>query len=647
MKTRASTALAVAAVALLLACSWWWLRAKRATPDSAAREATPTEPIDAQATSLEPGGAVGDSADGGSDAPGLAVASRQEVRTPAATQLRLRVRSSLGFWLECVEIRGSGALWQPHKLVHGVATLSGIALPLEARAPGHAARCFDALGAAVDGAYELLLEPESLVVIDDPNRWLPGQLTPSASDDAPLRDLAALCSQGRIDERRHGLAFDSERLGARRLHELELGFEKRDAGTLRCKVRIERGLRAHGEMPANIEPRLPAPLVVRVHPEARRGGPWLLRIVLVDTASGTWLRADANDRVVGRLHVATSPYDASGVQADGQWTFDAAPTGRDYSYALFDLATGASAIGTLRHLGEPIELRLKPGCVVAGRVAVPEGSALPASIDLTVQWSEPPSRVNWRGARSMWNTQTREDVPVAHNGSFELACFDAIPDGYDGRGLLSVQVDSDDFASGGRELEVARAARHELGVIELAAAAPGITVAWDAHLWPRSHFRTWLSAAGSTQDVIRIIERPGGSWLVRAAEAVDAPAVALWWITESRERDWLFLERDGDVYRAARLEERPVEVAIEPGQDPDRFWRLALCWRDARVDLDEVRATQGGEVLPRSYRVPSGARLSWTPFRQLNAGVSPPLGPPQSVELDPPIGAPTPRALLR
>jgi hypothetical protein len=181
----------------------------------------------------------------------------------------------------------------------------------------------------------------------------------------------------------------------------------------------------------------------------------------------------------------------------------------------------------------------------------------------------------------------------------------------------------------------------------LGAAAPGLTLAPNSNYSSHGLFRTWASAAGSEQDVIRTVERPDGSLLVRTAQPIDAHELALHWITESRFRGHAFFEREGGSYRRATLHRRHVEIAIQAGEDPDRFWRLALDWRGAGVTLDEVRATQAGEVLVRRYDVPEGAHLAWTAHRQLNAGVSPPLGPSQSVALDVAEGAPPPRAVLR
>jgi hypothetical protein len=96
------------------------------------------------------------------------------------------------------------------------------------------------------------------------------------------------------------------------------------------------------------------------------------------------------------------------------------------------------------------------------------------------------------------------------------------------------------------------------------------------------------------------------------------------------------------------------------------MWRssaVVILWRAAQKDgaetgssvgsfkpsvaLDEVRATQAGEVLVRRYDVPQDTLLSWTAYRQLNAGVSPPLGASQSVALDDSTEASPARAVLR
>ncbi|TAJ18831.1 MAG: hypothetical protein EPO68_07255 [Planctomycetota bacterium] len=647
MNSRASAVLALAAIGLLLLGAWWWLRAEPAVANVDARDAAPTAESEPQRASLEPTAVLGDPEVESDEVAEIAHASRVAVGGPDASAIRVRLRSSVGLPLLRVEVRGSDALWQPHAVVGGVATLASAALPLEARAPGHAARRFESLGASIDGAYELLLDPESLVVIDDPTELLTSGALPHASGDAPLRDLAALLSHGPIGARKYALAFDSERLVARRMHELELGFGMRSCWTLQCKVRLEKGLRAHGELPAETAVRSHAPLVVRVHPDSPRRGPWTLRIELASKSNASWIRADLGDHVVGNLQANPSSFAATEYRTDAVWKFDNLLMERDYSYALFDHATGASAMGTLRHLGQPIELRLNAGCVVTGRVAVPAGATSPASIDVTVQWSEPPSKVKWRTARSMWNSQSLAGVPLAPDGSFQFACFDGIPDGYDGLGLLSVQIETDEFASGGRELEVVRAQRHDLGVVELAAAAPGITLAPKSNYSPHALFKTWASAAGVEQDVIRTLERPDGSLLVRTAQPIDARELALRWITESRHRGHVFLAREGGVYHPAQVQRRHIELAIEQGPDPDRFWRLALDWHGASVDLDEVRATQAGEVLVRRYDVPDGTRLAWTAHRQLNAGVSPPLEPSRSVALDVPAGAPPARAVLR
>jgi hypothetical protein len=638
MNSRALLVLVGALLAVLLA----WLLVREQPPE-AGRAVAP----DAQA--LAGPGAHASSLDSPPEAEGVGetlfgAAPRTALGSPAAfveRDCRVRVLSSVGLHLERVEMRSPNGLWRPHACVAGVATLRVRGSPLELRAPGHAPRSLEWLGKPEDEVREVVLEPESLLVLVDPAHSIDPNGPVGTRGSLRAVDLPALVAHGRVREGSYAIAFDSSRLQARGLHEFRLALPLETGEKLDCEVHLSAGLRAEGTVPDELSRARRAELAVRVGGPARGRGPWTLRLTDSRVSIDAWIRRQGSDHIAGSLQTLVRPLDDERESALGRWTFPDLTLERDYTYAAFDLATGAHAIGTLHHTGDPIELTLRPGCIIAGRLSA-NGAPLPTSFDATIEWRPPPSRMRWRSMRSLWNSQIVRGVRVGHDGSFEFAGRSASVDAedYDGRAQLMLQVDALGFASSLVEREVEVAARYDLGGVELVPDAPLLTIVPGHDIDPARIFKSWLCAVDAQVEVERLELREDGSLAIHALQVREIPGVldraALQWIDREQERGHLFLEPLGAQHFApATTAAHELVLAVGPADGPDRLWRLSLYWGGARVDLEEVRGAQQGEALSRTLQAPPGTRLEWAAHQIFDSGTTEPLGTAQALELVP------------
>ncbi|MBM3977840.1 MAG: hypothetical protein FJ299_12725 [Planctomycetes bacterium] len=638
MNSRALLVLVAALLAALLA--WLLLREQ---PPEAGQAAMPDAPARTEA------GTQASHLDSPPEAGGVGetrseVALRAALGSPATfveRDCRVRVRSSVGLPLEWVEMRSSDGLWRPHSCVGGVATLRVRRMPLELRAPGHAQRSLELLGKPEDEVHDVVLDPESLLVLADPAHCIAPLGRPGARGGLSAADLPLLAAHGRVHEGSYAIAFDSSRLEARGLHVFELALPLETGEKLECKVHLSPSLLAEGTVPEELSRARRAELAVRVGGPARGRGPWTLRLTDSGVSIDAWIRRQASDHIAGSLETLVRPLDDERESALGRWTFPDLTLERDYTYAAFDLATGAHAIGTLRHTGDPIELTLLPGCIIAGRLSA-TGGPLPTSVSATIEWRPPASRVRWREMRSLWNSQVVRAVRVGHDGRFEFAgrSASAAEGDHAGQASLSLQIDAPGFALSSVEREVEIGTRHDLGVIELVQDAPWLTIAPGHGIDPARIHQHWLCALDTQVGVERLELREDGSLAVHAPQLREIPGVldraALQWIERDQERGHLFLKPVGAAHFApATTAAHEILLTVGPGDGPDRLWRLSLSWGGARVDLEEVRGAQEGEALPRTVEAPPGARLEWVAYQVLNAGISEPLGPAQVLELVP------------
>src|SRR5262245_45746832 len=109
----------------------------------------------------------------------------------AAGELAFDVRSSIGLPLRRVELLGSAGVWSPVACAGGRVRARARA-PLSVRAPGHAAGQLPAAGGSV------VLEPDALLELDDPEGLLPRDAAPrpAGGDALDALDLAALACWG-------------------------------------------------------------------------------------------------------------------------------------------------------------------------------------------------------------------------------------------------------------------------------------------------------------------------------------------------------------------------------------------------------------------------------------------------------------------
>jgi hypothetical protein len=598
-----------------------------------------------------------------------------------ASALELCVRSALALPLSQVDVRAGDGLWRPHDCrlfvaSSGVvgpsrATLRGLAPPFDVRAPGHAPLRVDGVVRASGGAIDIVLQPDALLVIEDPLGLFDEAEPPVRPSGAPWLDQAILATHGRLADGSWALALASERVTTRGDSELELALPLHDGEALLCKLRHAPGLRARAKLPEELAQAGRADLSVRVGPHSpRSSGPWSLRLVDAPAPAQSWIRSTDSDEAVGELRARARPLDTTVESARGEWTFAALNVGRDYSYAAFDRASGASAIGALRHSGEPLELTLRGGCGLSGKLSVPAGSALPARVDLGVYWNAPPSRTNWTFDASIWNALSLPARPLASDGSFESACFDALPEGYDDRALLSVTLYARGFRRARWSGEVSRAARYDVGVVALVPLEPAFVLASprDVTSWDREHCTVHrerlpdsvpklvstapnaLNASLSSFAVSDWVQNSDGSLAVyvedEGAALLHQPwtppdSLALVCALPDRAPRVLYAERGPDGrYHPLPTERHRVSIEYLPQAGAAQPWKLHLRWRGIWLAEEAIRAGRAGDVWTRDFEAPTGAELVWVP--QLDAGWHGlmPNGPPTALALvAPPDGA--------
>jgi hypothetical protein len=562
---------------------------------------------------------------------------------PSASGARsVRVASSTGLALAFVELEVEPRTWQRRDLADGWCALDQVRVPCGVRAPGHVAATIEKLGAIVT------LEPDALLELDGehlkecvPTIGLYRDWIKGSNADEVAGEIAAMSTFGFVDEQRWLVAVDADRIGRwfpdDKEVEIDLAWRDHRMGVIEFVA--THGVRGRWDVPCQ-DVAETAPLdVTFVRPADATAGEIEAMITTAATiveqpaiVEQDWGRVQLNPRSLTHVE-ARVPRDTSQAHWDG------IPLGRQLFLRARDLASGAFGCMTFTHDGTARTLTLRPGVVVTGRIAVPEGSAPPVK-----------ARVYWAGTaegarNATWNGLS--DVAFADD-RFEVRGWANVPSRDDDCNALptklQVTVICAGFRSATTQHDVDASGHCECGEIALQpmipqfVLAPGHGIADDAidhqslristqplrmfidvggRSLPDGSFALYLHAGkpakkGPDANVQETFwaSSPTDSGDVPLSAAQGEPIPAL--LLDLHDGVGIAFRRaDDGRYERVRDREHSIDVECSAPPHDGRKWTLGWSWLGMRQRVDSLGADAVGERRRITFRAPESGVSAW------------------------------------